>query len=173
MTQMLFQIKHTILELFVGVTVFYKSKCGGEGAACMIAVDSSLDERNKTDNVRITYHFRRFRESLLTWKSNKYYGCLCLCLCVGVRTCMCVCACVCVPRSVSLCMRVRACTPVYPSCKAYAPYCNVICFLWLHQNFWNYLVNGATFGEKSYWKKCVLWFSLQILSRTFLILRRI
>jgi hypothetical protein len=41
LTQMLFQIKHTILELIVGVTVFYKPKCGGESAACMIPVDSS------------------------------------------------------------------------------------------------------------------------------------
>ena len=32
-----------------------------------------------------------------------------------------------VPGSVGVCMRVRACSCVYPACNSYAPYCDVIC----------------------------------------------
>ena len=43
--------------------------------------------------------------------------------------------------------------------------------LWLHRIFRHYLINGAIFGRKLLKMKCVI--SLQILSKTFLILRRI
>jgi hypothetical protein len=39
--------------------------------------------------------------------------------------------------------------------------------------FSHYLINGTIFGEKLLNIKCVLWFVLQLLSETFLILRRI
>ena len=48
--------------------------------------------------------------------------------------------------------------------------------VWLYNIFPHYLTNGTTFGG---WgggvieQKCVFWFSLQLLSETFLILRRI
>jgi hypothetical protein len=45
--------------------------------------------------------------------------------------------------------------------------------LWLHQTFRSYFKNGAIFGKKLLKIKCVYWFSLQILFKTFLILRRI
>ena len=54
----------------------------------------------------------------------------------------------------------------------------VFCHLWpvpLHDIFFlqNYLINGTIFGEKFLNTKCVFWFSLQLLSETFLILRGI
>jgi len=54
----------------------------------------------------------------------------------------------------------------------------VFCHLWpvpLHDIFFlqNYLINGTIFGEKLLNTKCVFWFSLQLLSETFLILRGI
>ena len=39
--------------------------------------------------------------------------------------------------------------------------------------FPHYPTNGTIFGEKDYWTQTVFWFSLQLLSETFLILRRI
>jgi hypothetical protein len=45
--------------------------------------------------------------------------------------------------------------------------------LWLHHIFPHYLINGAIFEKKLLNIKCVLRFSLQLLSKTFLILRRI
>ena len=39
--------------------------------------------------------------------------------------------------------------------------------------FPHYLINGTIFGEKLLNIKCVFWFSLQLLSETFLTLRRI
>jgi hypothetical protein len=46
--------------------------------------------------------------------------------------------------------------------------------LWLHQIFRHYLINGTIFEKKKLLNvKCVFWFSLQLLSEAFLILRRI
>jgi len=59
----------------------------------------------------------------------------------------------------------------YPACNAHAPYCH----LWpvpLYNIFPHYLINGKIFAEKSPNTKCVFWFSVQLLSGTFLILRR-
>jgi len=59
----------------------------------------------------------------------------------------------------------------YPSCNAHAPYCHV----WsapLYNIFPHYLINGTIFGKKLLNTKFVFWFPLQLLSVTFLILRR-
>ena len=59
----------------------------------------------------------------------------------------------------------------YPACNAHAPYCH----LWsaqLYNIFPNYLTKGAIFEKELLNTKCVLWFCLQLLSKTFLILRR-
>jgi hypothetical protein len=67
---------------------------------------------------------RRVRESLLPWKSNKYY--LLVCVCVGARTCL-----------------------ANPARNAYAPCCDVIVGpLGLHQIFRRYLINGAIYRKK-------------------------
>jgi hypothetical protein len=50
------------------------------------------------------------------------------------------------------------------------------CHLWsvlLYRIFPHYLINGTIFGKKLLNIKCVFWFSLQLLSETFLILGRI
>jgi len=49
------------------------------------------------------------------------------------------------------------------------------CHLWpaaLYRIFPHYLINGKTFEKKLLKTKCVFWFSLQIFSETFLVLRK-
>ena len=50
------------------------------------------------------------------------------------------------------------------------------CPVWLYHIFPHYLINGSTFGGGGWGElqntKCELWFSLQLSSKTFLILRR-
>ena len=58
-----------------------------------------------------------------------------------------------------------------PACNAQAPYFH----LWparFYNIFPHFLINGITFEEKFLEMKSVLWFSLQVSSETFLILRR-
>jgi hypothetical protein len=45
--------------------------------------------------------------------------------------------------------------------------------VWLYHIFPHYLINGTILGKKLLNIKCVFWFSVQLLSETFLILRRI
>jgi hypothetical protein len=49
-------------------------------------------------------------------------------------------------------------------------YCHLWC-VWLYHIFPHYLINGMVFGKTLLNIKCVFWFSLQILSKSFLILR--
>ena len=65
---------------------------------------------------------------------------------------------------------VCVCKITYPACKAHAPYCHLRP-VWLYHIFPHYLINGKIF-LKLLNIKCVLWFSLQVLSVKFLILRR-
>ena len=67
---------------------------------------------------------------------------------------------------------VRVCSLRYPACNAHAPYCH-LCPVPLYHIFPHYLINGAIFGKKLLKTKCVFWFSLQLLSAIFFILRRI
>jgi len=63
------------------------------------------------------------------------------------------------------------CSLRYPACNAHALYCH----LWparLYYFFAHYLLNDKILEKKSYWTQNVFWFSLQLLSETFLILRR-
>jgi hypothetical protein len=61
----------------------------------------------------------------------------------------------------------------YPTCNAHAPYCNVWPVL-LYLIFFTLSHEGKIFEKKKMLLniKCVFWFSLQLLSETFLILRR-
>jgi hypothetical protein len=54
---------------------------------------------------------RYVHESLLPWKSSKYY----------------LLVCVCIPGHVGICMSVRACSLAFPASNTYAPYCDIIC----------------------------------------------
>ena len=73
------------------------------------------------------------------------------------------------------CMRMGARSLANPACNAYAPCYDVICGpLGLHHIFRHYFINGAIFGKKKLLNiKCVCQLSLQLLSKTFPILRRI
>ena len=75
-----------------------------------------------------------------------------------------------VSHKLSVCI----CSPRYPACNAHAPYCH----LWparLYSIFPHYLKEDTIFEKKKInWStKSANWFSLQILSQTFFILRRI
>jgi hypothetical protein len=67
---------------------------------------------------------------------------------------------------------VCVCSVSYPPCNAHAPYCHLwpvrLCLIFPH-----YLINGTIFEKESYWTQRVFWFSLQLLSGAFLILRRL
>ena len=67
---------------------------------------------------------------------------------------------------------VCSCNVRYPARNAHAPYCHP----WsapLHNIFPHYLIKARFSGENLLNTKCVFWFSLQTLSETVLILRRI
>ena len=64
----------------------------------------------------------------------------------------------------------------YPPCKLHLFYAKLYCHLWpvwLNHIFPHYLMNRTIFRKDLLYIKCVFWFSLQLLSETFLILRRI
>ena len=86
-----------------------------------------------------------FVQPILQWKSSKYYI-----------------------------FWVRIYIFIYPAWNAHAPYYIVIYGLSDSTIFFpHYLINGKIFAKMLLNTKCVFWFSLQILSITFLILRRI
>jgi hypothetical protein len=88
------------------------------------------------------WHSSAFLRPFLQWKCNRYYV-----------------------------IWVHVCRLSYPACNANAPYCH----LWpvrLYNIFLHYLINGTSFGKTLLNIKCVFWFSLQLSSETFLILRR-
>jgi len=83
-----------------------------------------------------------FVKTLLHWKSEEYY---------------------------SNCVHI--CSLRYTVCNAHAPYCH----LWpapLYNIFPHYLINGTIFEKPLLKTKCLFWFSLQLMSETFFILRR-
>ena len=62
------------------------------------------------------------------------------------------------------------CRLKHPACNAHAPYCR-LWFVRLYGRFLHYLTHGTNFERNTSDIKCVFWFSLQLLSETFLILR--
>jgi len=66
---------------------------------------------------------------------------------------------------------VCVCSLRYPACNARAQYCDLWTDRLLHISP-HYLTNGTVFEKKLLNTKCVFCFSLQLLSETFLILRR-
>jgi len=66
---------------------------------------------------------------------------------------------------------VCVCSLRYPACNTHAPYSH----LWpvrIYNIFRHYLKNTRFSKPKIYWTQNVFWFSLQLVSETFLILRR-
>jgi hypothetical protein len=121
--------------------------------------ESSNNKHGRQCTCNVT--LRRVRKSLLPWKSNKYY--LLICVCVRARA----------TGSVGVCIRVRAYSLAYPAHNTYAPYCDIINGPWRRHICRHYLIKSTIFGKKLMNIKCVFWFSLQLFSRTFLVLRRI
>ena len=66
---------------------------------------------------------------------------------------------------------VSVCSLRYPACNAHAPYCHLSSAP-LYHIFPQYLINSMFLGKKLLNTKCVFWFPVQLLSETFLILRR-
>jgi hypothetical protein len=89
-----------------------------------------------------------------------------VCACVRVRACACVALYVGVGAGVCL----RACRLIthYATRRRH-----IVCVLSGFTIFFRYcLINGAIFGKKVTENKTCVWFSLQLLFETFLILRR-
>ena len=66
--------------------------------------------------------------------------------------------------------------PSYPAWKLHLFCAEFYCYLlplWLTEIVPNHLTNGTIFGKTLLNIKCEFWFSLQIMSETFIILRRI
>jgi hypothetical protein len=67
---------------------------------------------------------------------------------------------------------VCVCILRYQAWNVHAPYCHQR-FVWLYCIFAHYHINGTVFREKKLQNmKCAIWFSVQLLSKSFLILRR-
>jgi hypothetical protein len=62
---------------------------------------------------------------------------------------------------------------IYPACKAHVPYYSNLWPAWLYHIFPHHLMYGTIFGNKVIEHKNVFWSSLQLLSQTLLILRKI
>jgi len=56
----------------------------------------------------------------------------------------------CCGKAISITYSDIVCSVSYPACKAHAPYCIIICGLWLHHIFLPYKINSAILGEKSF-----------------------
>jgi hypothetical protein len=77
-------------------------------------------------------------------------------------------------KAISIIYSECVCCLSYPAHTAHAPYYIVTCGLSGCTIFFtHYLINCTIFGKMLLNIKCVFWFSLQLLSETFLILRRI
>ena len=100
--------------------------------------------------MRCSVTLRRFRATIVAVKKQYYIFWVCVCVCV--------------------CMFVCVFSINYSACIALAPYCQ----LWpvrLYSIF-PYISYAVRFKKKISNIKCVFWFSLQLLAKTFLILRR-
>ena len=75
-------------------------------------------------------------------------------------------------KAISITYSGGVCSLCYPACNAHAPRCH----LWpvqFYNTFPHYLVNGLSFGGMFFNVICMFWFSLQLLCKTFLVLRRV
>jgi hypothetical protein len=98
------------------------------------------------------------------WKSSNRFILLCACVYLSMIVC----------GFAKALAYARARSLTYPACKTHEQYRIVICGLSVPTVFIpHYFVNGTIFEKKLLNIKCVSWFSLQLSSEIFLILRRI
>jgi len=83
----------------------------------------TVDLINKTEALRITYHWRASVQQFLQWKRNKYYI---IWICVFSRR--------------------------YPTYNTHAPYCR-LWPVWLYRIFPHYLINGTIFKKSCWTQK--------------------
>jgi hypothetical protein len=119
-------ISYLYHDVFLSHPVF-KARVSFYSSRLMVTVVTNNFNCRQDSQCTCNVILRRVRESLLQWKSNKYY----------IFVCVCVCACV--LAFLLACMRVygypgmwasacvRACSLVYPACNSYASYCDIIC----------------------------------------------
>jgi hypothetical protein len=107
-----------------------------------ILVFVAEESNNKTDNVHTAWHWGAFVQPLL---SSKIKNCYIIWL--------------------------RSCSFSYPACNAHGP-CWLLWPARLYNIFPHYLINGKILEDTLLNIKCAFWFSLQVLSATFIILRR-
>ena len=96
------------------------------------------------------------RQAMYVWRNTEARSCNYCCTGKTVSSIYSECVCV--------------CSLNYPACSAHAPYCN----LWparLYSISPHYVINSMIF-RKNFWIWNVFWFSRQLSSKTFLILRR-
>jgi len=105
------------------------------------------------------------------------YAYVCVWVCVRVSVCACECVCVyvwvCVSARVGecVCVCVCVCSLSYSACKSQVPWCH----LWYVRLYYIFHIISQTAQcseKKSIEHKMSFWFSLQLLSETFLIIRR-
>jgi pyruvate-formate lyase-activating enzyme len=66
---------------------------------------------------------------------------------------------------------VYVCSLRYPGCNLQAPHCHLWPVQWYY--IFPYYLITARFSKKSYWTLNEFWFSLQLLSETFLMIRKL
>jgi hypothetical protein len=133
----------------------------GEGHCIYYRGEGGRQERQCTYNVTVG----RVHETIVAVEKQwvLHIG---VCVRVWVSACMCVRVYGCTGAGVCF----SACSLTYPAYNAYVPHC--LRPLWHHQMFRHYVIN-YDFREKNLLKiNCVFSFPLQLLSKTFLILRR-
>jgi hypothetical protein len=128
---------------------------------------SSSTIYNKTDNVSINSTWGAFTNHSCRGKAIRvtYLSAI---VCARVRMCG--------YRGAwaYACTHWRTCRLAQPAYNAYKPYWDVICGPSGSITFCDIITLTARFSEKMLWiMKCVFWFSLQLLSKTFLILKSI
>jgi hypothetical protein len=101
-----------------------------------------------------------YKQAMYIYRDIEVHSCNHCCCGKAILCILCVCACVCV------------CSLSYPACSLHVLYYIVICALSGFHFFPCYLING-TIKKNLLDINCVFWFSVQVLSVKFLILRRI
>ena len=132
------------------------SKTGKDSTLRLVSNIQDAD-RQRTHNVTQS----RFRKALLPWKRNKYY--IFVCARASASVCVCPGAWACASMQSCLSSEQIICAILWGH----------LWLLWFHHIFLRYLINFIIFEKKLLNTKCVFWFSLQLLSKKFLILRRI